>query len=153
MSFLGPARRAGRQYALRFHTSTITSSGELLMARKIPFTGWSSHHEVLSSCIMEKSRVLSVSTYIQLPASSYLAIIDSTICYKTASLANIFTPQYYSASITEHYFSFGPAIKTLMPLPAFTLLKASSASSNLTVPVINFFTSTTPRLTKSTAKL
>jgi hypothetical protein len=46
-----------------------------------------------------------------------------------------------------------PAIRVLMPFPALTSLKACSASSNLTVPVINFFTFTLPEETKPTASL
>lgn len=51
------------------------------------------------------------------------------------------------------YLSFGPAISTLIPFPSLTLLNASSASSNLTVPVINLLTSTFPSETNCTASL
>lgn len=46
-----------------------------------------------------------------------------------------------------------PAIKVLMPLPALTSTKAFSASSNFTVSVINFLTSTLPDATSPTASL
>ena len=50
-------------------------------------------------------------------------------------------------------YSSIPAIKVLIPLPALTSVKACSACSNLTVPVISFLTSTLPLETRPTASL
>ncbi len=46
---------------------------------------------------------------------------------------------------------FGPSMRTLMAFPFFTSSNACSASSKLTFLLINFFTSTLPLLTNSTA--
>lgn len=66
---------------------------------------------------------------------------------------NMLHPSIYMHTHITPYFSFGPAINTLIPLPAFTASNACAASSNRTVPVINFLTSTLPLLTRSTANL
>lgn len=58
-----------------------------------------------------------------------------------------------SSSLVSLFYTSIPAISVLIPLPALTSLNAFSASSNLTVPVINFFTSTLPVETSSTASL
>lgn len=50
-------------------------------------------------------------------------------------------------------YSSMPLMSVLMPFPALTSLNACSASSNLTVPVINCFTLTLPSATSSTASL
>jgi hypothetical protein len=150
-----PVRRANSMHC-GSNTVITTSTGELSMARKIPLTCWSSHQRLVSTWIMWKTK--GIQCWKLYTAHGKLLSIS---CQLHQMLQNRLIGRHiYSPNTTlkfqittKHYFSFGPAINTLMPLPAFTLLKASSASSNLTVPVINFFTSTTPRLTKSTARL
>ena len=123
----------------------------LACARPVSQVIW--HYEVLPARrLAEGALVHKLSIFIWFPNRFFAKAIA---CLNTSRVPQVLLSNYPDSIVpqTPDYFSFGPAINILIPFPPFTSLKACSASSNLTVPVISFFTFTLPVATSSTASL